>query len=88
LDDGFCLVGSPSTAREALKNQVVEAGVTYVMCQLAFGDLPLAASLQTISIMRSTIIPDLTREVPAFAQNEHDDCDLSGLDELHEALQI
>jgi hypothetical protein len=71
LDDGFCLVGSPSTVREALKSQVVEAGVTYVMCQLAFGDLPLAASLQTISAMRSTIIPDLTRQVPDFVQSEH-----------------
>ena len=71
LDDGFCLVGSPSTVRETLKSQVVEAGVTYVMCQLAFGDLPLAASLQTISAMRSTIIPDLTRQVPDFVQSEH-----------------
>jgi hypothetical protein len=35
------------------------------MCQLAFGDLPLAASLQTISAMRSTIIPDFTRQVHA-----------------------
>jgi alkanesulfonate monooxygenase SsuD/methylene tetrahydromethanopterin reductase-like flavin-dependent oxidoreductase (luciferase family) len=60
LDDGFCLVGSPSTVRETLKSQVAEAGVTYVMCQLAFGDLPLAASLQTISAMQSTIIPDFT----------------------------
>jgi alkanesulfonate monooxygenase SsuD/methylene tetrahydromethanopterin reductase-like flavin-dependent oxidoreductase (luciferase family) len=65
LEDGFCLVGSPSTVRETLRRQVVEAGVTYVMCQLAFGDLPLAASLQTISAMRSTIIPDFTRQVHA-----------------------
>src|ERR1700680_3971626 len=33
------------------------AGVTYVMSQIAFGDLSLAASLQTISFMRSTIMP-------------------------------
>src|SRR3984957_10830120 len=33
LDDGFCLVGSPSTGRETLKSQVVEAGVTYVRFQ-------------------------------------------------------
>jgi alkanesulfonate monooxygenase SsuD/methylene tetrahydromethanopterin reductase-like flavin-dependent oxidoreductase (luciferase family) len=59
LDDGFCLVGSPSTVLEALKSQVREAGVTYVMSQIAFGDLPLAASLQTISFMRSTIMPAL-----------------------------
>jgi alkanesulfonate monooxygenase SsuD/methylene tetrahydromethanopterin reductase-like flavin-dependent oxidoreductase (luciferase family) len=57
LDDGFCLVGSPTTVLEALKRQVIEAGVTYVMCQLAFGDLPLSASLQTISFMRSTVMP-------------------------------
>jgi alkanesulfonate monooxygenase SsuD/methylene tetrahydromethanopterin reductase-like flavin-dependent oxidoreductase (luciferase family) len=61
LDDGFCLVGSPSTVRETLKRHVIEAGVTYVMCQFAFGDLPLAASLQTISVMRSSIIPDFAR---------------------------
>jgi alkanesulfonate monooxygenase SsuD/methylene tetrahydromethanopterin reductase-like flavin-dependent oxidoreductase (luciferase family) len=59
LDDGFCVAGSASTVRETLESQVVEAGVTYVMCQLAFGDLPLAASLRTVSAMRSTIIPDL-----------------------------
>lgn len=69
MDDGFCLVGSPSTVRETLKNQVVEAGVTYVMCQLAFGDRPLAASLQTISIMRSTIIPDFPRQVTQVARS-------------------
>jgi alkanesulfonate monooxygenase SsuD/methylene tetrahydromethanopterin reductase-like flavin-dependent oxidoreductase (luciferase family) len=61
LDDGFCLVGSPSTVLEALRRQVTEAGVTYVMSQIAFGDLPLAASLQTISFMRSTIMPALHR---------------------------
>jgi alkanesulfonate monooxygenase SsuD/methylene tetrahydromethanopterin reductase-like flavin-dependent oxidoreductase (luciferase family) len=61
LDDGFCLVGSPSTVLEALKRHVIEAGVTHVMCQITFGDLPRAASLQTISFMRSTIMPALRR---------------------------
>jgi alkanesulfonate monooxygenase SsuD/methylene tetrahydromethanopterin reductase-like flavin-dependent oxidoreductase (luciferase family) len=60
VEHGFCVVGSPFTVRQALKRQVVEAGVTYVMCQVAFGDLPLAASLQTVSIMHSTIIPALS----------------------------
>lgn len=32
LDDGFCLVGSPSTVREALKSLVVEAGVRHTSC--------------------------------------------------------
>jgi alkanesulfonate monooxygenase SsuD/methylene tetrahydromethanopterin reductase-like flavin-dependent oxidoreductase (luciferase family) len=66
VDDGFCLVGSASTVRDTLNRQVVEAGVTYVMCQLAFGDLSLAASLQTISAMRSIIIPEFTGEYPSL----------------------
>ncbi|WP_454650979.1 LLM class flavin-dependent oxidoreductase [Bradyrhizobium liaoningense] len=70
LDDGFCVVGSPSTVRQALKSQVIEAGVTYVMCQLAFGDLPLAVSLQTISAMRSIIIPDFAPKAQDFGQGE------------------
>ncbi|MGY2849664.1 hypothetical protein BSN85_04300 [Bradyrhizobium brasilense] len=68
-EEGFCLVGSPSTVREALEEQAVEAGATYLMCQLAFGNLPLAASLQTIAALRSTIIPDFLRH-PSDAQGE------------------
>jgi hypothetical protein len=40
------------------------------MCQVTFGDLPLAASLQTISIMRSTIISDFTRQMTQAASSE------------------
>jgi alkanesulfonate monooxygenase SsuD/methylene tetrahydromethanopterin reductase-like flavin-dependent oxidoreductase (luciferase family) len=69
LNEGFCLVGSPSTVLEALKREVSEAGATYVMCQVAFGDLPLAASLQTISIMQSTIMPALRRSRARFADS-------------------
>ena len=56
-DEGHCLVGSASTVHDALKKQVDEAGATYVMCHLAFGDLPLAASLDTISAIQSKIMP-------------------------------
>jgi alkanesulfonate monooxygenase SsuD/methylene tetrahydromethanopterin reductase-like flavin-dependent oxidoreductase (luciferase family) len=57
FDEGHCLVGSVSTVRDALRGQVNEAGVTYIMCHLAFGDLPLAASLDTISAVQSEIMP-------------------------------
>jgi alkanesulfonate monooxygenase SsuD/methylene tetrahydromethanopterin reductase-like flavin-dependent oxidoreductase (luciferase family) len=60
-DEGHCLVGSASTVHDALKKQVNEAGATYVMCQLAFGDLPLAASLDTISAIRSRIMPAFSK---------------------------
>lgn len=57
LDEGLCIAGSSVTVRDELKKQVSEAAVTYIMCHIAFGDLSLAASLQTISCMRATIIP-------------------------------
>ena len=57
LDEGFCLAGSSATVREALAKQVTEAGVTYVMCHLAFGDMALSDSLRTISSMRAAIMP-------------------------------
>lgn len=63
LAEGHCLVGSASTVRDALKSQVSEAGVTYVMCHLAFGDLPLAASLDTISAVQSKIMPAFSKEI-------------------------
>jgi alkanesulfonate monooxygenase SsuD/methylene tetrahydromethanopterin reductase-like flavin-dependent oxidoreductase (luciferase family) len=57
LGEGFCIAGSSATVRDELKKQVIEAGATYIMCHIAFGDLSLAASLQTISSMRATIMP-------------------------------
>jgi hypothetical protein len=57
LNQGFCLAGSSATVREKLATQVTEAGVTYVMCHLAFGDIALADSLQTISSIRAAIMP-------------------------------
>jgi alkanesulfonate monooxygenase SsuD/methylene tetrahydromethanopterin reductase-like flavin-dependent oxidoreductase (luciferase family) len=57
LNQGFCLAGSSATVREKLATQVTEAGVTYVMYHLAFGDIALADSLQTISSIRAAIMP-------------------------------
>jgi len=57
LDRGFCIAGSSATVREELTKQVTEAGVTYLMCHLAFGDMALADSLRTISSMRAAIMP-------------------------------
>ena len=57
LSDGFCIVGTSGAVREALERQVVDAGINYVMCHIAFGDLPLTASLHTVRAMQSTIMP-------------------------------
>ena len=37
---GVCLVGSLATVRDKLRAQVSEAGVNYLLCRVAFGDLP------------------------------------------------
>ncbi len=57
VESGRCIVGSTSTVRDALLKQAVEAGVTYVMCLLAFGDLPPTASLETVASMHSEVMP-------------------------------
>ena len=57
LGEGFCIAGSSATVREELETQVTEAGATYIMCHIAFGDLALASSLETISSIRGAIMP-------------------------------
>jgi alkanesulfonate monooxygenase SsuD/methylene tetrahydromethanopterin reductase-like flavin-dependent oxidoreductase (luciferase family) len=57
LGEGLCIAGSSSTVLDQLKKQLTEAAVTYVMCHIAFGDLPLGASLRTISGLRAAIMP-------------------------------
>src|ERR1700704_5269741 len=36
---GFGVAGTPDTVREALTRQIAEAGVNYLVCRLAFGDM-------------------------------------------------
>jgi alkanesulfonate monooxygenase SsuD/methylene tetrahydromethanopterin reductase-like flavin-dependent oxidoreductase (luciferase family) len=62
--EGFCIAGSSATVRDELEKQVIEGAVTYILCHIAFGDLSLAASLQTISSMRAAIIPAFTSAAP------------------------
>jgi alkanesulfonate monooxygenase SsuD/methylene tetrahydromethanopterin reductase-like flavin-dependent oxidoreductase (luciferase family) len=64
IGEGFCIAGSPATVQHELEKQVIEAAATYILCHIAFGDLSLAASLQTVSSMRAAIIPAFTSVVP------------------------
>lgn len=54
---GVCLVGSLATVRDKLRAQVAEAGINYLLCRVAFGDLPKDASLKTIELVRREIMP-------------------------------
>jgi alkanesulfonate monooxygenase SsuD/methylene tetrahydromethanopterin reductase-like flavin-dependent oxidoreductase (luciferase family) len=54
---GVCLVGSLSTVRDKLRAHVEEAGVNYLLCRVAFGNLPKDASLRTVELVRREIMP-------------------------------
>ncbi|WGR97833.1 MULTISPECIES: LLM class flavin-dependent oxidoreductase [unclassified Bradyrhizobium] len=56
LESELCVVGTPSSVRQDLLNQMEEAGANYLLCQLAFGNLPLDVSLYTASTIQSEII--------------------------------
>ncbi|WP_458098227.1 LLM class flavin-dependent oxidoreductase [Roseomonas sp. WA12] len=65
MANGICIVGSVSTVREAIMKQTRSAGVTYLLCQVAFGNLPLAASLATVAAIRGEIMPVLENDISA-----------------------
>ncbi len=52
----MCVVGTETLVRRALLDQLEEAGANYLLCQLAFGDLPLAASQYTALAIQSGIM--------------------------------
>jgi hypothetical protein len=57
---GYGIAGTPEKVRGMLLAQTEEAGVNYLVCRFAFGDLTLAESLRSLDLF--------TREVmPAFA---------------------
>jgi len=52
----LCVVGTETLVRRALLDQLEEAGANYLLCQLAFGDLPLDASQYTALAIQSGIM--------------------------------
>lgn len=55
--EGHSITGSISTVRDALIQQTRESGATYLMCHIAFGDLPVTATLETVAALKSEIMP-------------------------------
>jgi alkanesulfonate monooxygenase SsuD/methylene tetrahydromethanopterin reductase-like flavin-dependent oxidoreductase (luciferase family) len=56
---GLCFVGPPAAIRNAMLRQIDEAGVNYVLWQIAFGNLPVEASLRTTAAITAEIMPAL-----------------------------
>lgn len=57
MRSGFSIPGSASTVRRILMAQASDAGIDYLLCQVAFGNLPLDASLRTAAAIASDIMP-------------------------------
>jgi len=58
-DEGHCVVGTADQVRERLADEIETAGINYLLCRLAFGDLPVARSLQSVAYMESEVMPAL-----------------------------
>ena len=56
---GEAAAGSPATVRALLEAQIREAGVNYLMCRLAFGDLTLEQSLRSLDLLTREVLPAL-----------------------------
>jgi alkanesulfonate monooxygenase SsuD/methylene tetrahydromethanopterin reductase-like flavin-dependent oxidoreductase (luciferase family) len=56
---GLCVVGSVTTVRDRLQREIDAAGINYLLCRLAFGNLPLAVSLRSVQLMEREIMPAL-----------------------------
>ncbi len=56
IESELCVVGTAASVRQALLDQLEEAGANYLLCQVAFGDLPLDASLYTAMTIQSELL--------------------------------
>ena len=56
IESELCVVGTAAFVRQALLDQLEEARGNYLLCQIAFGDLPLDASLYTATAIQSELM--------------------------------
>ncbi|WP_024519932.1 LLM class flavin-dependent oxidoreductase [Bradyrhizobium sp. Tv2a-2] len=55
LASELCVVGTPASVRQTLLNQLEDAGANYLLCQIAFGNLPIDASFYTARTIQAEI---------------------------------
>jgi len=56
---GLAVAGTPAAVRDALAQLIAEAGVNYLVCRFAFGDMALAESLRSLELFASQVMPEL-----------------------------
>ena len=55
---GIMFAGTVSTVRDAIRAQIPSAGITYMLCRLAFGRMPVEASLKTLELFVDGVMPE------------------------------
>lgn len=63
---GIAVAGTPHQVLDTLAAQAAEAGVNYLVCRFAFGDLTLAESMRSIELFVQTALPSLTAMAPKY----------------------
>ena len=61
VNRGFILAGTAQQVGEMIEKQVADCGINYMMCRLAFGNLPYEASLRSIELLASEIMPKIRK---------------------------
>ncbi|CCM80403.1 MULTISPECIES: LLM class flavin-dependent oxidoreductase [Rhizobium] len=56
VENELCVAGTADQVRQTLHGHSEEAGANYLLCQLAFGNLPVEASLYTAATIQSEMI--------------------------------
>lgn len=54
---GQAIAGSPATARKMVAEQVEKAGVNYLLCRFAFGDLSFEESMRSVDLFANEVMP-------------------------------
>jgi alkanesulfonate monooxygenase SsuD/methylene tetrahydromethanopterin reductase-like flavin-dependent oxidoreductase (luciferase family) len=57
---GLGLAGTPEMVRDALIDQIAEAGTNYQICRFAFGDLTFEESMRSLDLFAGLVMPALT----------------------------
>ena len=65
IESELCVAGTETSVRSALSSQAEEAGANYLLCQFAFGDLPVEASFYSAKAVQSLMMADDSKLVGA-----------------------
>ena len=62
---GFAFVGTPDEVRERMLAEIEAAGINYLLCRFAFGDLPFEVSRRSVDLFATEVMGKLMTKLPA-----------------------